>query len=140
MQTTNKLIEYIQDSPNPHHTAAATVARLRAMGFTRLEESTSRTFSPSQCCYTIRNQNNLITFRLPDGTPEDWRMTTTHSDSPTFYAKNDVLGGDKHYIHLATKRYSDMNYTSWLDRSLTVASWVVVRTPAGVEGQLVYLN
>ena len=38
MQTTDKLMEYIQDSPSPYHAAAA-AARLEAAGFTRLEES-----------------------------------------------------------------------------------------------------
>ena len=39
MQTTDKLMEYIQDSPSPYHAAAAAAARLEAAGFTRLEES-----------------------------------------------------------------------------------------------------
>ena len=33
-----------------------------------------------------------------------------------------------------------MNCASWLDRPLTVAGRAVVRTPAGVEGRLVYLD
>ena len=32
MQTTDKLIEYIQDSPSPYHAAAAAAARLEAAG------------------------------------------------------------------------------------------------------------
>ena len=36
MQTTDKLMEYIQDSPSPYHAAAAAAARLEAAGFTRL--------------------------------------------------------------------------------------------------------
>lgn len=33
MQTTDKLMEYIQDSPSPYHAAAAAAARLEAAGF-----------------------------------------------------------------------------------------------------------
>ena len=117
MQTTDKLMEYIQDSPSPYHAAAAAAARLEAAGFTRLEESAPWALSSGQCCYTTRNQSSLIAFRLPGGTPEGWRMTAAHSDSPTFYVKNDALEGDKRYVRLA-----------------------VVRTPAGVEGRLVYLD
>ena len=140
MQTTDKLMEYIQDSPSPYHAAAAAAARLEAAGFTRLEESAPWALSPGQCCYTTRNQSSLIAFRLPGGTPEGWRMTAAHSDSPTFYVKNDALEGDKRYVRLAVEGYGGMNCASWLDRPLTVAGRAVVRTPAGVEGRLVYLD
>lgn len=103
MQTTDKLMEYIQDSPSPYHAAAAAAARLEAAGFTRLEESAPWALSPGQCCYTTRNQSSLIAFRLPGGTPEGWRMTAAHSDSPTFYVKNDALEGDKRYVRLAVE-------------------------------------
>ena len=103
MQTTDKLIKYIQDSPSPYHAAAAAAARLEAAGFTRLEESAPWALSPGQCCYTTRNQSSLIAFRLPGGTPEGWRMTAAHSDSPTFYVKNDALEGDKRYVRLAVE-------------------------------------
>lgn len=103
MQTTDKLMEYIQDSPSPYHAAAAAAARLEAAGFTRLEESAPWALSSGQCCYTTRNQSSLIAFRLPGGTPEGWRMTAAHSDSPTFYVKNDALEGDKRYVRLAVE-------------------------------------
>ena len=86
MQTTDKLMEYIQDSPSPYHAAAAAAARLEAAGFTRLEESAPWALSPASAT-TTRNQSSLIAFRLPGGTPEGWRMTAAHSDSPTFYVK-----------------------------------------------------
>ena len=105
MQTTDKLMEYIQDSPSPYHAAAAAAARLEAAGFTRLEESAPWALSSGQCCYTTRNQSSLIAFRLPGGTPEGWRMTAAHSDSPTFYVKNDALEGDKRYVRLAVEGY-----------------------------------
>ena len=116
MQTTDKLMEYIQDSPSPYHAAAAAAARLEAAGFTRLEESAPWALSSGQCCYTTRNQSSLIAFRLPGGTPEGWRMTAAHSDSPTFYVKNDALEGDKRYVRLAVEGYGGMNCASWLDR------------------------
>ena len=49
MQTTDKLMEYIQDSPSPYHAAAAAAARLEAAGFTRLEESAPWALSPGNC-------------------------------------------------------------------------------------------
>ena len=82
MQTTDKLMEYIQDSPSPYHAAAAAAARLEAAGFTRLEESAPWALSSGQCCYTTRNQSSLIAFRLPGGTPEGWRSSCRRSPPP----------------------------------------------------------
>ena len=138
MQTTDKLMEYIQDSPSPYHAAAAAAARLRRRALPAWRRAPPGRSPPP--CYTTRNQSSLIAFRLPGGTPEGWRMTAAHSDSPTFYVKNDALEGDKRYVRLAVEGYGGMNCASWLDRPLTVAGRAVVRTPAGVEGRLVYLD
>ncbi|MFQ7452309.1 MAG: M18 family aminopeptidase [Flavonifractor plautii] len=140
MQTTDKLMEYIQDSPSPYHAAAAAAARLEAAGFTRLEESAPGRSPRPVVATPPATRAALIAFRLPGGTPEGWRMTAAHSDSPTFYVKNDALEGDKRYVRLAVEGYGGMNCASWLDRPLTVAGRAVVRTPAGVEGRLVYLD
>ena len=56
----------------------------------------------------------LIAFGLPGGTPEGWRMTAAHSDSPTFYVKNDALEGDKRYVRLAVEGYGGMNCALYL--------------------------
>lgn len=73
---------------------------MEAAGFTRLEESAPWALSSRPVLLHHRNQSSLIAFRLPGGTPEGWRMTAAHSDSPTFYVKNDALEGDKRYVRL----------------------------------------
>ncbi len=66
MQITDKLMEYIQDSPSP--ITRPPLRPVEAAGFTRLEESAPWALSSGQCCYTTRNQSSLIAFRLPGGT------------------------------------------------------------------------
>ena len=140
MQTIERLMAYIQNSPSPYHAVASAAALLDGAGFTRLEEGESWALEPGKGYYATRNQSSLIAFRLPTGALSGWRMTAAHSDSPTFYVKNDVLEGDKHYIRLETEGYGGMNCASWLDRPLTVAGRAIVRTGSGVEARLVYLD
>ena len=52
MQTTDKLMEYIQDSPSPYHAAAAAAAGWKAAGFP--PGGRPWALSPGQCCYTTR--------------------------------------------------------------------------------------
>ena len=138
MQTTDKLMEYIQDSPSPYHAAAAAAARLEAAGFTRLEESAPWALSSGQCCYTTRNQSSLIAFRLPGGTPEGWRMTAAHSDSPTFKIKENMdIVVDGAYTELNVEKYGGMLCGPWFDRPLSVAGRVIVQDGNKLETKLV---
>ena len=140
MQTTDLLMEYIENSPSPYHAVHSAAALLEDAGFTRLEECAPWTLEGGRGYYTTRNQSSLIAFRLPEGAPEGWRLAAAHSDSPTFHVKNDALEGDSRYIRLSVEGYGGMNCASWLDRPLTVAGRAIVRTGEGVEGRLVYLD
>mgnify|MGYP001026312133 CR=1 FL=1 len=140
MQTTDLLMEYIENSPSPYHAVHSAAALLEDAGFTRLEECAPWTLEGGRGYYTTRNQSSLIAFRLPEGAPEGWRLAAAHSDSPTFHVKNDALEGDSRYIRLSVEGYGGMNCASWLDRPLTAAGRAIVRTGEGVEGRLVYLD
>ena len=60
--------------------------------------------------------------------------------SPTFAVKGDRLDGDAKYARLSAEGYGGMIHYTWMDRPLTVAGRVIVRTKAGVESRLVYLD
>ena len=140
MSTIQRLMDYLKNSPSPYHAAASAAALLEEAGFHRLEEAAPWSVEPGGRYYVTRNQSSLIAFRLPAGPLTGWRMTAAHSDCPTFAVKNDRLEGDKAYLRLAVEGYGGMNCASWLDRPLTVAGRAILRTPAGVESRLVYLD
>ncbi|WP_130869379.1 M18 family aminopeptidase [Intestinimonas massiliensis (ex Afouda et al. 2020)] len=134
------LMDFIERSPSPYHAAAYAAKLLEGAGFLPLEEHEKWELTPGQGYYVTRNQSSLIAFRLPWQKPERWLLTAAHSDSPTFAVKNDRLEGDKTYLRLAVEGYGGMNCASWLDRPLTVAGRVLVRTGGGAESRLVYLD
>ena len=138
MQTTDKLMEYIQDSPSPYHAAAA-AARLEGRAFTRLEESAPWALSSGQCCYTTRNQSSLIASACPaapGGLAHDRRpQRLAH-----LLCEKRRAGGDKRYVRLAVEGYGGMNCASWLDRPhlWRAGRWCAPRQ--GGRGRLVYLD
>ena len=140
MDTLHRLLDYIARSPSPYHAVSTAAALLEQAGFARLEECAPWALAWGGCYYTTRNQSSLIAFRLPKTALAGWRMTAAHSDSPTFYIKGDVLEGDKRYLRLSAEGYGGMNCASWLDRPLTAAGRVIVRTGSGVESRLVCLD
>ena len=88
--------------------------------------------------YATRNDSALIAFRIPAGEMKGLRIAASHSDSPCFKVKEtpemDVEG---HYVKLNTEGYGGMIMPSWLDRPLTVAGRLLVRTESGIESRLV---
>ena len=134
------LMDFIDRSPSPYHAVAQAARLLEAAGFQPLEEQEKWELTPGQGYYVTRNQSSLIAFRLPARKPERWLLTAAHTDSPTFAVKNDLAEGDQHYLRLAVEGYGGMNRASWLDRPLTVAGRVLVRTQTGAESRLVYLD
>ena len=140
METLDRMMTYLENSPSPYHAVHCAAGLLEKGGFLRLEEADPWRPEPGRGYYVTRNQSSLIAFRLPQDTLESWRMTAAHTDSPTFYVKNDLLEGDRRYLRLAVEGYGGMNCASWQDRPLTVAGRAVVRTDTGVEARLVWLD
>ena len=68
-----------------------------------------------------------------------WRLTASHSDSPTWRVKNDRVENDG-CCRLNVEGYGGMNMASWLDRPLTVAGRALLRTEDGVVSRNVYLD
>ena len=140
MATLENTMAFLDRSPSPFHAVAAAADLLDQAGFTRLEEGSAWTLVPGGQYYVTRNQSSLIAFRLPSEALMAWRMTAAHSDVPTFAVKGDRLDGDAKYARLSAEGYGGMIHYTWMDRPLTVAGRVIVRTKAGVESRLVYLD
>lgn len=135
------LFAFLTASPSRYHAALESAERLRAASFSPLRENAPWTLLPGGAYYTTRGGASLIAFRLPKGPLRSWRIAAAHSDSPTWHIK---CGGrpaeDGIYARLVTEGYGGMNAASWLDRPLTVAGRVLLRTDAGLESRAVYLN
>ena len=140
MATLENTMAFLDRSPSPFHAVAAAADLLDQAGFTRLEEGSAWTLAPGGQYYVTRNQSSLIAFRLPSEALMAWRMTAAHSDVPTFAVKGDRLDGDAKYARLSAEGYGGMIHYTWMDRPLTVAGRVIVRTKAGVESRLIYLD
>jgi aspartyl aminopeptidase len=66
---------------------------------------------------------------------------SSHSDSPVFKIKaNAEIEVDKKYIKLNVEKYGGMICAPWLDRPLSAAGRVVVRTADGIETRLINID
>ena len=133
------LVEFLQESVTPFHAAATAESWLRAAGFTRLEEADYWNLEPGKGYYTTRNGSSVVAWRVPDHAIGGWRIVASHSDSPTWKIKTNIVENDG-CRRLSVEGYGGMIMSTWLDRPLTVGGRVIVKTEDGIESRLVCID
>ncbi len=130
-KNSKNLIDFLNLSKTAYHAVSNIASILEDNGFVRLYENESWELEMGGKYYVVRAGSSVIAFVNNGG---GFMVAAAHSDSPCFRVKDDSALGS--YVKLNTERYGGgINY-SWLDRPLTVAGRVTVRTSCGVESRL----
>lgn len=136
-----ELLEFIQKSPSVYHVIHSLRARLEAAGYEALEARKRWTLRPGGKYYVTRGGASIIALRLPEtGDWSGFRLSAAHSDSPGFRLKIAPELAGNGYVRLNTEPYGGLLMASWLDRPLSLAGRVLVKTPAGLAARLVDLD
>lgn len=136
----DRLFDFIEACPTPFHTVAHTADILKNAGFTELCERDSWEPEPGRGYYVTRNGSSLIAFRLPPDDFVGFMMAAAHCDSPCFRIKENAELDGSCCSRLSTEGYGGMICSSWMDRPLSVAGRVMLRTESGVRTELVDLD
>ena len=138
MNANCELFSFIKNSPTAYHTVGELSRRLEEEGYVRLYENADWTLTTGGKYYVTKNGSSLIAFRAKESAG-GFMIAASHSDSPAFRLKaSESLVGA--YTRLDVEKYGGMIYYSWLDRPLSLAGRVVVRTDGGIENRLVNIN
>ena len=127
--STDDLLAYLDSSPSPWHAVAASVDRLQAAGFERVEEDAA--WRPVDRGYVVRG-GALVAWSHPSGssTARPFRIVGAHTDSPGLRIKPRPDTGGLGWRQLAVEIYGGVLLNSWLDRDLGIAGRVVLRDGA----------
>lgn len=136
----NELFDYIKKSPTAFHAVEVSCNMLREAGYTELSEGEKWTLERGKGYYVTRNRSSFIAFRVPVEDFGGFMMTAAHCDSPCFKIKENAELKDPNYIRLSVERYGGMLCSTWLDRPLSIAGRVVVKTDKGIETRLADLH
>lgn len=134
------LSEFILSSPTPFHAVDTAKKMLEEQGFTELKESENLKPVPGGKYFLTRNLSSLIALKIPEGDFCGFMISAAHSDSPAFKVKENSEMSDGNYVSISSERYGGMLCSTWLDRPLSVAGRVIVKTEKGVESRLVDLK
>ncbi len=163
---TRGLMSFLDDSPVALIAADNIAGKLRAAGFQPLREEDAWHLVPGGRYYVLRGGSALIAFCLPAGAfrkaiaaplaslspegaagnsaellPAAFHIAASHLDSPTFRIKSNAeITIENQYIALNVEKYGGMILSTWLDRPLSVAGRVLVRTGSGISERLVNID
>ncbi len=138
-ESTQALFDFIKNSPTAYHAVQTVRERLLSEGYTELSERDSWQLCDGGKYFTTRNGSSLIAFRANDSA-SGYTVVASHSDSPSFRVKSSGESMLGEYTRLPVERYGGMIYHSWLDRPLSIAGRVVIRTPDGVRTENVNVD
>ena len=125
-----QLLDFIHKSPSCFHVVENMAQALLGAGFQELVLTDVWTLRTPGMYFVRQNSSALFAFTLGDGKlPETgFRFITAHSDSPTFRIKPNPEMLAAGLLRLNTEVYGGAILMSWLDRPLSVAGRVVLKT------------
>lgn len=138
-ETTQKLFDFIANSPTSFHAVSNAAAALEAASFQPLREGAEWKLEAGRGYYVTRNQSSLLAFRVPE-TITGFMVGTAHTDSPCLKLKENMELHPEGYTKLDVEKYGGLLISPWLDRPLSVAGRLMVATENGVSPMLVNID
>ncbi|SFK92180.1 aspartyl aminopeptidase [Lachnospiraceae bacterium KH1T2] len=135
------LLDFIDRSPNAFYACVNMKAELLNAGFSELHEGEKWNLEKGGSYFVTRNDSAIIAFKVPATEFKGFNIMASHCDSPTFKIKtNAEIEVDNEYVKLNVEKYGGMICSPWLDRPLSVAGRVLVRTGNGVETRFINID
>ncbi|WP_347994395.1 M18 family aminopeptidase [uncultured Eubacterium sp.] len=142
INTSNKLIDFIKNSPTAFHVVKNFSEMLEKSGFTKLNERDKWKLKTNGKYYVTRNDSSIIAFCMPEKEEfYNFQIAAAHSDSPAFKIKeNPEMVEDNSYVTLNVEKYGGMLMAPWLDRPLSVAGRVIVKEGTTLKPVLINID
>ena len=141
-EMTKDLKKFLDESPVGLYAAANIRGMLLENGYTECQEGSEWKLVPGERYFVMRNGSAVIAFQIPK--EESWagfQIAASHLDSPTFRIKSNAeIVVENRYVTLNVEKYGGMLLAPWLDRPLSAAGRVLVRTESGIETKLVNID
>lgn len=134
MRNNEQLFEFIEKSPTAYHAVANVRSRLLSLGYTELFEGSEWQLSDEGRYFVIRGGSSIIAFRCVKDAV-GFMICATHGDSPAFSVKLSPENKGA-YVTLDVEKYGGSIMYSWLDRPLSVAGRLAVKTGDGIETRI----
>lgn len=131
------LINFIDRSPLNYFAVENAKKILNENGFKELKENEKWEVEKNSKYYVSRNDTALIAFTVGDDLTKGFDIIGSHTDSPTFKLKSNSEMTDSGYLKLNIEPYGGMIYSTWTDRTLSLAGKVSYKEDGKIKTSLV---
>lgn len=125
------LIEFVHKSPTNYHLVENVAELLLENGFKNLSLRERWNIEKGGKYFTIKNDSSIVAFVVGEGEleKEGFKLIGSHTDFPNFKIKpNPEIITEKSYLKLNTEVYGGPILNTWLDRPLSIAGKVVLKS------------
>lgn len=119
--TTDSLLDFIQNSPSCFHAVENIKNILLEKGFCQLFENEKWQLKKGGKYFVTRNGSSIISFAVPENNFRGFLISAAHSDSPSFKVKENPEMNSCGFVRLNVEKYGGMLMTPWFDRPLSLA-------------------
>ena len=140
MEHISEILNLLNKSYSPYHVISNIEGELKKNKHIELKETNDFALEEGKSYYVKRNDSSLIAFSLPKNSPKGFLFTASHSDSPTFKVKPNPIYKVNNLAMLNVEPYGGAIYYSWLDKPLSIAGRLFVKTKEGLESRLLYID
>lgn len=137
------LIDFIYESPSPFHVAANVKKRLLENGFSELCIREKWNLKKGGKYFSSRNGSALTAFVVGNGEIEEegYRIVAAHTDFPSFLVKpSPEMVVENCYVKLNTAAFGGAILNTWLDRPLSLAGRVSLRSDDAMRPKTLTVN
>ena len=125
------LIDFIYNSPSPYHVVKNTKDILIKKGFSELKLTDKWKLEKGKKHFVCQNNTSLFAFIVGLEEIEDngFKIIAAHTDSPSFKIKpSPEISVENKYVKFNTEVYGGPILNTWLDRPLSIAGRVSVKS------------
>ena len=125
-----RLLGLIEEGTSPFHVVSAVERQLEAAGFVRLMQNRDWKLEPGGSYYVIHNDSTLVAFTIGKSfdAGDGVRIAAAHTDFPGLRVKPKPEVTKEGYRQLNVEVYGGAILNTWLDRPLSAAGRVALRT------------
>ncbi|MGQ1911022.1 M18 family aminopeptidase [Marinifilum sp. RC60d5] len=142
-QQAQELIEFIHQSPSTYHAVNNIRKELNEAGFQELDLREEWNIAKGGKYFTTKNGSALFAFQIGTGEIEEegFQLICAHSDAPGFKIKpNPEIEVEGNYIKLNTEVYGGPILNTWMDRPLSIAGRVAVKSNDPLNPEHLYVK
>lgn len=141
-QNANELIQFIETATAPFQVVSTSASYLQENGFVELDMKKPWSLENGKSYYTIPYPSTLFAFHVGADMQEtsNFRIVATHTDHPCLKVKPVPDMTSNGYCKINTEIYGGPILNTWLDRPLSLAGKVALKSDSVFEPTIRYID